>query len=474
MKFQDYEKYDALGLAELIRKREVSAAEVADCALERLDARNGVLNAATGVFEDAARARAKEPLPDTPLAGVPFLVKDLTYVKGVACTFGSRLYADNVVEHDSTIVERYRAAGLVVLGKTNTPEFGLNVATEPTLFGATRNPWNTDHTPGGSSGGAAAAVADGWLPAAHATDGGGSIRIPASCCGLVGLKPTRGRNPAGPDVGEGWSGMSTGHVVSRSVRDSAAFLDAVHGPAPGDPYFAPPMTGSYLEQHTTPPKPLRIAIDLTAVTEQPPHTECLAAVERAAHLCRDLGHHVEEASLELDRERFRPATSTLVVGNIANSVYGRLNALGRTLRDDDIEPHTRFMAQLGRNATAEDYARALQVIHRAGRAAARFHERFDVMLTPTLLSPPVTVGWLDTRDYDPAVFNDRFGRFWGYTNLQNATGQPAISLPLHWSEEGLPVGVQFVGRFGDELTLLKLARQLEIAAPWFGKVPSRG
>ncbi len=462
MNFSDYEAYDAIGLAELIRKREVSAAEVTDCALERLNARNAVLNAATGVFEDAARARARAPLPDTPLAGVPFLVKDLTYMKGVACTFGSRLYADNVVDHDSTIVERYRAAGLVILGKTNTPEFGLNV-----------DPWNTNHTPGGSSGGAAAAVADGWLPAAHATDGGGSIRIPASCCGLVGLKPTRGRNPAGPDTGEGWGGMSTGHVVSRTVRDSAAFLDAVHGPARGDPYFAPPMTGSYLEQHSTPPKPLRIAIDLNAVTEQPPHAECVAAVERAAHLCRDLGHEVEDASLQFDRERFRPATSTLVVGNIANSVYGRLNALGRTLRDGDIEPHSRFMAQLGRNATAEDYARSSQVIHRVGRTAARFHERYDVMLTPTLLSPPVPVGWLDTKNYDAAVFNDRFVKFWGYTNLQNATGQPAISLPLHWSKDGLPVGVQFVGRFGDELTLLKLARQLEVAAPWFGRVPPR-
>ena len=230
----DYRNYDALGLAALIREGAVSATEVLETALTLAHARNPTLNAVTRFLEEPAREAADRALPDTPLAGVPFLIKDLVYMAGVPCTYGSRLYAENVPDHDATVVSRYRDAGLVIFGRTNTPEFGLNVATEPALFGPTRNPWNTDHVPGGSSGGAAAAVADGWLPVAHATDGGGSIRIPASCCGLVGLKPTRGRNPQGPDVGEGWNGMSTGHVVSRSVRDSAAFLDATHGPAPGD------------------------------------------------------------------------------------------------------------------------------------------------------------------------------------------------------------------------------------------------
>ncbi|TNF90810.1 MAG: amidase [Gammaproteobacteria bacterium] len=467
----DYRDLDALGLAELIRKKETTALEVLESALDRAQARNGEINAITAFFEDAARQRAAEPFPETPLAGVPFLVKDLVYIEGVPCTYGSRLYAENVPDHDATVVKRAREAGLVIFGKTNTPEFGLNVATEPALFGPTRNPWNTDHVPGGSSGGAGAAVADGWLPVAHATDGGGSIRIPAACCGLVGLKPSRARNPQGPDVGEGWSGMSTGHVVSRSVRDSAAFLDAFHGPEPGDPYAAPHFEGAYLERHHESLKRLKIAVDLNALTGQEVHPECIAAVEHAAALCESLGHEVAEGSPEFDREPYAMATSTLVAGNIAMNVNNRLKALGRALKDDDIEPHTRMMWEIGSSLSAEDYARALQVIHQTGRATARFHRDWDLMLTPVLLSPPVPVGWLDTVSYDQAQFNERFVRFWGFTNLQNATGQPAISLPLHWSAEGLPVGVQFVSAYGDELTLLKLARQLEGAQPWFDRVP---
>jgi amidase len=467
----DYESFDALALAKLIRDGEVTAEEVLDTALEKASSDNGRLNAVTGFFEETARAAARSSLPDSPLAGVPFLVKDLVYIKGEPCTYGSRLYAENVVDHDATIVSRQRKAGLLIFGKTNTPEFGLNVATEPTLFGPTRNPWNTDHTPGGSSGGAGAAVAAGWLPAAHATDGGGSIRIPASCCGLVGLKPTRARNPAGPDVGEGWNGMSSGHVVSRTVRDSAAFLDATHGPAPGDPYYAPPFSGSYLNQHGASPPPLRIAVDLDALTGQETDPECVAAVRHAAKLCEQLGHQVEEASPEFDRERFAMATSTLVAGNIALSVRNRLDVLDRPLQDNDIEPHTRMFLEVGSNLSAEDYARSTQVIHQTGRAVADFHTSYDLMLTPTLLAPPVKIGWLDTAGYEPELYRERFSKFWGFTNLQNATGQPAISLPLHWSDAGLPVGVQFVGRFGDELTLLQIAKQLEQVAPWFHRRP---
>ncbi len=472
--FSDYQQHDALGLASLIRRGELSTSEVLEAAIERSEARNADINSMVAQTHDEARATATAPLPDSPIAGVPFLIKDLAYLKGVPCTYGSRLYADNHADHDATVVERYRTAGLVIFGKTNTPEFGLNVVTEPALFGPCRNPWNTDHTPGGSSGGAGAAVADGWLPVAHATDGGGSIRIPASCCGLVGLKPSRARNPAGPDVGEGWGGMSTGHVVSRTVRDSAAFLDATHGSALGDPYPAPRFDGSYLQQHTNSLRPLRIAVERNTMTGVAPHDECIRAVERAVKLCEELGHHVEEASPEIDRELFGQATGAIVVGNIANSVYGRAKTLGRELCDDDIEPHTRFMAESGRRLTAEDYARAVQVIHQAGRALARFHQTYDLMLSPTLVCPPVPVGFLDTiTDYDAGVFNKRFVQFWGYTNLQNATGQPAISLPLYWSSENLPVGVQFVGSLGDELTLLQLAAQLEQAAPWFSRTPPR-
>lgn len=470
---EDYRNYDAMGLAELIRQGETTALELLETALSLAEAGNDRINAITRFFEEAARQRATQPLPDTPIAGVPFLVKDLVYIEGVPCTYGSRLYADNVPDHDATVVKRFREAGLVLFGKTNTPEFGLNVATEPALFGPTRNPWNPDHVPGGSSGGAGAAVADGWLPAAHATDGGGSIRIPASCCGLVGLKPTRGRNPQGPDVGEGWNGMSVGHVVSRSVRDSAAFLDAIHGPEPGDPYAAPAFDSSFLSAHTQPLPPLKIAIDLNALTGQLTDPECITAVRQAAALCESLGHQVEEASPEFDRERYGMATSILVAGNIALNVNSRLEILGRELQEDDVEPHTRMMREFGMSLSAEDYAKAVQVIHQTGRATARFHESWDLMLTPVLLSPPVPVGWLDTIHYDPDTYRDRFAKFWGYTNLQNATGQPAISLPLHWSADGLPVGVQFVAPFGDELTLLRLARQLEEAAPWFDRLPPK-
>ena len=464
---ENYREHDAVGLASLVRSGEISALELLETALGLARARNGEINAITAFFEEAARKRAVAPLPDTPIAGVPFLVKDLVYIEGVPCTYGSRLYAENVPDHDATVVHRFREAGLVIFGKTNTPEFGLNVATEPALFGPTRNPWNPGHTPGGSSGGAGPAVADGWLPVAHATDGGGSIRIPASCCGLVGLKPTRARNPQGPDVGEGWNGMSTGHVVSRSVRDSAAFLDAIHGPERGDPYWAPPFQGSYLKEHETPPPPLKIALDLNALTGNETHPECIAAAMHAAALVESLGHRVGQASPEFDRERFGRATSTLVAGNIALNISTRLEVLGRDLADDDIEPHTRMTMAYGHALTAEDYAKAAQVIHQTGRATARFHETWDLMLTPVLLAPPVPVGWLDTVNYDSEAFRDRFAKFWGYTNLQNATGQPAISVPLYWSGEGLPIGVQFVARFGDELTLLRLARQLEEAAPWF-------
>ncbi|MCB1684724.1 MAG: amidase [Pseudomonadales bacterium] len=467
----EYRDYDAVGLAELVRNGETTALELLESALDRARLRNGDLNAVTQFFEDAARKTASSPLPGSPISGVPFLVKDLVYIQDVPCTYGSRLYADHIPDHDATIVRRFRNAGLVIFGKTNTPEFGLNVATEPALFGPARNPWKTSRTPGGSSGGAAAAVADGWLPAAHATDGGGSIRIPASCCGLVGLKPTRARNPQGPDLGEGWNGMSTGHVVSRTVRDSAAFLDAVHGPEPGDPYAAPAFSGSYLNDHLEAPAQLRIAVDLHALTGQETHPECIKAVKVAASLCEDLGHQLSEASPEFDRERLGRAISTLVASNIALNVNTRLEALARNLKDTDIEPHTRRMRAYGMSLSAEDYAKAVQIIHQTGRSTAKFHQHWDLMLTPVLISPPVAVGWLDTVNYNPERFNERFANFWGYTNLQNATGQPAISLPLHWTREGLPVGVQFVARCGEELTLLKLARQLELAAPWFNRLP---
>ena len=468
---KDYDRYDALDLARLIRNGDLSAAEVLDEAIARTEAQNPQLNAIVAKCYDAARARAKQPLPDTPLAGVPFLIKDLTYLKGLPSTSGSRLFADVVPDHDAEIVSRHRAAGLVLFGKTNTPEFGLNVTTESVQLGACRNPWNLQKTTGGSSGGAGAAVAAGIIPAAHATDGGGSIRIPASCCGLVGLKPTRARNPQGPDVGEGWGGMATGHVVSRTVRDTAAFLDATHGPAPGDPYHAPTFAGSFLAQCAQAPRRLRIALDTHAVTGMPVHPDCIDAVGHAAKLCESLGHIVEEASPDFDAIAFRTATGVVVSANVADTVDARLAILGRKLSPNDVEANTRANVEYGRSLSAPRYAAAMRTIHQTSSAVARFHQTYDVMLTPTLLAPPVDLGWLDTASLDIATFSDRFSRFWGFTNLQNATGQPAISLPLWWNKDELPIGVQFVGRFGDDLMLLQLASQLERAQPWFDRRP---
>ena len=471
---KDYERYDALELARLIRLRELSAVEVLDEAIGRAEAVNPRLNAVVAKAYDEARAQARKPLPDTPLAGVPFLIKDITNQKGLRCSSGSRLFADFVPDHDSELVARYRAAGLLLFGRTSTPEFGLNVTTESVLLGICRNPWDLQKTTGGSSGGAGAVVAAGVIPVAHATDGGGSIRIPASCCGLVGLKPTRARTPLGPDVGEGWGGMSIGHVVSRTVRDSAAFLDATHGPATGDPYHAPAFDGSYLAQCAAAPRRLRIAFDTTPLTGVPTHPDCIEAVERAAALCESLGHSVEEASPQFDRLMFRMATGVVVSANVANSVDARLAVLGRKLSNDDVESNTRATVEYGRSIAAPRYAAAMQTIHQTGRAVARFHQTYDVMLTPTLVAPPVPIGWLDTMNLDVNAFGDRFSRFWGFTNLQNATGQPAISLPLHWNAEGLPVGVQFAGAFGDDLLLLQLAAQLERAQPWFDRRPPPG
>jgi Asp-tRNA(Asn)/Glu-tRNA(Gln) amidotransferase A subunit family amidase len=268
--------------------------------------------------------------------------------------------------------------------------------------------------------------------------------------------------------------MSTGHVVSRTVRDSAAFLDATHGPAIGDPYAAPHFDGSYLGTHTHSPGRLRIALDTRPVTEVPTHPDCIEAVRHAARLCESLGHVVEEASPTFDRLAFRQATGVVVCANVANSVDARLVALGRPLGPTDIEANSHATVEYGRSLGAARYAAAMQTIHQTTRAVARFHETYDVMLTPTLVAPPVELGWLDTTSTDFATFSDRFSRFWGFTNLQNATGQPAISLPLHWNADDLPIGVQFVGRFGDDALLLQLASQLERAQPWFDRRPSRG
>jgi Asp-tRNA(Asn)/Glu-tRNA(Gln) amidotransferase A subunit family amidase len=466
----DYLTRDAMALAELIESGGASAVEVVEAAIARAEAVNPKINAIVTPTYPLARETARSSIRGH-LAGVPFLIKDLNYVAGVRCSNGSRLWADFVPDHDGEIVTRYRNAGLVLLGKSNTPEVGLAATTESVLLGACRNPWNPARTAGGSSGGAAAAVAAGIVPAAHATDGGGSIRIPASCCGLVGLKPTRARTPLGPDVGEGWGGMSIGHVVSRTVRDSAILLDLTHGPARGDPYHAPAFTGAYLDCVTQDPKPLRVAIDLVPVSGGAVHPECREAVRRTAVLLESLGHRVEEKSPDFDRSAFTGATDTVVLANVANNIHARARALGTEPNEDNVERNTLRLATWGRTVTADRYAAAIQHIHAIGRKLEAFLTAYDLVLSPTLLQPPVPLGYLDTNSTDTETYVKRFRSFWGFTSLYNATGQPAISLPLHKSADGLPVGVQLAAPFGDEARLFRVAGQIERAVGGFSAMP---
>ncbi len=473
MNYDDYRRCDSTGLAKLIADREVSAEEVLDCCIERIEAVNPTVNAVVQKQYDTARAAIADGLPDGPLKGVPYLIKDLHYLeKGQPSSNGSRLFADRVADHDSTYVARCKAAGLVIVGRSNTPELGLNLSTEPVLHGPTRNPWNLKHSAGGSSGGAAAAVAAGMLPAAHATDGGGSIRIPAANCGLIGLKPTRGRNPAGPVDGEGWNGMSTGHVVSRSVRDTALFLDCTHGPEAGDPYAAPPPKGRYIDAVGRDPGQLRIAMMTTDHLGEPINAECVAAIEAAGKLCESLGHIVEPARPAFDVMALRQVQRTLISANIASLVNGYAESLGRDLTPDDVEAATWAMTQGATEITATDVIRAIATMHRLARQLGAFFEDYDVLLGTTMPNPPVELGYIDMNSDDLRTYGKRAGTEGRLTPIFNATGCPAISLPLAWSESGLPIGVHFGAALGGEETLIGLAAQLETAAPWFDKIPN--
>lgn len=468
-----YESHDALGLAELVRQGDVKPAELLEAAIARSERLNPKINAVViPLFDEARRLVAKGP-PEGPFAGVPFLLKDLyAAYAGARLTHGSRLFTDFVPDHDSELVARYRRAGLVIFGRSASPEFGITTSTESLLFGATRNPWNLDRMAGGSSGGAAAAVSAGIVPAANASDGGGSIRIPASCCGLFGLKPTRARTPSGPDAGEGWSGMSTAHVVSRSVRDSAALLDATHGADLGAPYWAPPPERPFLQEVGAAPGRLRIGLQTRSFNGVATHADCLAAAEDAAKLCESLGHDVEPATLEVDAAGFGRASQVIIAANLRATVLDRAAELGRELAPDDLEPMTHIMANAAADVEAADYARAIRTIHALGRQVAGFLERYDVLLTPTLASPPFEIGRLALTASDLPVFLESLLQTVGFTQLFNATGNPAASVPLHWNAEGMPIGVQLVGRFGDEATLLRLAAQLEEARPWFDRRPA--
>lgn len=471
MRFDEYRKHDAVSLARLIAKREVSAKEVLEMAITRAEQVNPAINAIVHKQYEQARKAVAAGLPDGSLKGVPFLIKDLGFLQtGEPATLGSSLFKAFVADHDTAYVTRCKKAGLVFLGRSSSPEFGLNPNTEPRLYGSCHNPWNLEYSPGGSSGGSAAAVAAGILPVAHATDGGGSIRIPAAQCGLFGLKPSRGRVSMAPDAGEGWGGLSTGHVVSRSVRDSALMLDCTAGPEPGDPYAAPGGEQSFLEAITRPPRKLRIALMLKDHRGARLHPECLAAVENAAKLCATLGHTVAEADPELDMVALRPLNARISAANTARSCNMRWKALGREPNSDDVEAVTWAVYQRGMKVSGVEYIEAIAAAHAAGRKMGNFLTSYDIILSTTLAGPPPKLGYFD-QNGDVQTFTERVTEYLSVTPLHNATGTPAMSVPLHWTADGLPVGVHFAGRYGEEATLLALAAQLETVQPWFDRVP---
>lgn len=463
---------DGLALGERVRAGDISAADLVEAAINRIETHNPTLNAVvTKVYEQALDA-AKQHAPAGPFAGVPFLLKDLGgALGGVPFSAGSRFFKDACPPTDSELVRRYKASGLIPLGRTNTPEFGLNASTEPVLFGPTRNPWDTEKSPGGSSGGSAAAVAAGLVPLAHASDGGGSIRIPASCCGLFGMKTTRARNTMAPYLGESLAGCSVEHVVSRTVRDSAAALDASAGPAPGDPYMAPPPARPFLTEVTAEPRRLKIAIATEAFSGVPVHQDCIDAATKAGKLCETLGHSVEPASPSFDAERLDQDYHQLFAVGATANIRQRAQALGKTLDPDGFENITWAMMKLADDLRAADYVQLLNRLHTACRDIGTFFETYDLLLTPTLAQPPVPLGHLDMMMDDLDAYIDRLWRFAAFTYQFNITGQPAMSVPLHWNDGNLPIGVQFVGRYGDEATLFQLAGQLERAVPWHHRHP---
>ena len=490
----EYDQLDGLAMAALVRTGQLTPADLCAAAIARAEAVNPKLNAVVYPLYEQARRRAAAGLPAGPFGGVPFLLKDFgAQYTGAPHTSGSRALRNFVPTEDAELVCRWQAAGLNIMGKTNTPEFALMGVTEPVLHGPTRNPWHLGHTPGGSSGGAAAAVAAGIAPVAGAGDGGGSIRIPAACCGLFGLKPSRGRVPTGPEQGEKWQGAAVEHVLSRSVRDSAALLDATQGPDVGAPYFLPNPARPYLEEASRAPGRLRVGFSLGHPLGSTLHPECATAVREAARLLESLGHDVAEVPLPFDGRAVATAFLMLYFGETGASIAALAKVLGRPARPRDVEPTTWLLGLLGRTYTAADFAAARHTWNDSARRMGRFHQTYDLLLTPTLATPPVRIGELQPKPLEQTLLKvvNTFGlggliRRSGiveklaeqslektpYTQVANLTGQPAMSVPLHWTADGLPCGVQFIASLGAEDVLFRLAGQLEQAQPWFDKRPA--
>jgi amidase len=461
---------DATELAALVRSGQASPAELVDEAIARVERLDPAINAVIHERFDAARREARGEVPDGPFRGVPFLVKDLgCEMAGEPHTQGNRALrdADARATDDSYLYRAIRNAGFITLGRTNTPELGGTITTEPVAFGPSRNPWNTDHSTGGSSGGSAAAVAAGMVPVAHASDGGGSIRVPASECGLVGLKPSRGRISHGPKIGEGWAGATTDGVVSRSVRDTAALLDVMSGRRTGDPYSAAPPTRPFAAEVGSDTGRLRIGL---APTHRGVQTDpaCVAAVESTGALLESLGHDVSIAQPDaFFDDDFSRHFVTIVAVATAVDFANMSESIGRPIVEDDVEASNWIMGSIGRAVTAADYIASVNWVHAWSRRMHAWWDDFDVLVSPVIAVPPPPIGWLS----DPELGTERLTSILQFTAQFNVSGQPAMSLPLHWSSANLPIGVQFVGPIDDEALLIRLASQLESAAPWADRIP---
>ena len=491
--FREYPNYDGLGLAELVRQKQISAIELVEAAIERIERHNPALNAVIYKMYETARTAAQQPLPEGPFAGVPMLLKDLlATVTGVPTSSGNKLWRNIPARQDSELVRRWKKAGVIFLGKTNTPEFGLTPFTESLTLGPARNPWDTSRTPGGSSGGSAAAVAARMVPFASGGDGGGSIRIPASACGLFGLKPTRGRTPIGPEIGEAWNGFAIEHILSRSVRDSAAMLDATQGADSGAPYASPPP-GSFLEAASQAPGKLRIAFSGRPMLGKNVSPEVLQGLEASVKLLQELGHELVEDAPAIDGEAFSLAFVKILAAEMRADIEEAARAAGKKVSVGDFDPASFGLGMLGGALSAEEYASASRYLKKSARQVSAFFEKYDLLLTPVLAQPPVKIGALQPAPAEKALIST-LGRINGggllkllgiikplaaqtfefipWTPVFNVTGQPAMSVPLHWTESGLPVGMHFIAKFGDEASLFRLAGQLEQTHPWRDKIPA--
>jgi Asp-tRNA(Asn)/Glu-tRNA(Gln) amidotransferase A subunit family amidase len=463
---------DAVALAKLVRQGEITANELLSVTLARVDRLHPQLNAVVERFDDLAQRHAADCNTVGPLAGVPIFLKALmTACAGAPFSSASNMLQGVKAPKDSYLTARLKASGAVIAGMTNSPEMGAVTTTEPRYYGATHNPWHTGLSPGGSSGGAAAIVAAGISPVAHATDGGGSIRIPAACCGLVGLKPSRGRVSFGPGVGEGWAGMAYLNCVSTTVRDTAAFLDVVAGAELGDPYIAPPPRQPFADEVSVAPGAQRIGLCLSSFNGRPVNNECVVAARRAAAILEELGHHVMDIGSPIEPDQLAEVTGDIIAVNMANTIdqIGRMR--GRPVAEEEVETTTWSLAKYGREISGPKYVAGVNLIHALGRQVAEQFTAMDLMLTPTMATPEIPLGYIDAMSSDQDAFNDALMPTIAFTSLFNATGQPALSLPIVTRDNGLPIGVQLVARYGEEGLLLRMAAQAEAAHPWAGRMP---